>query len=411
MSHNTVRIQATDAEPPEFPMRRTFLFDPPAEYAALRAEAPVSRVRVPTGQVAWLVTRYEDVRWLLTDPRVSADRTHPNMPLTEEVTPETRRNIAAVGRSLIGLDQPEHRPRRRMLAMEFTARRIRELRPHIQETVDGLIHAMLAGPRPVDLVSALAVPVPTTTLCQLLGVPPEARELIERSAAAQLRRAVSAPERQQVSAELRAYVDQLLRAKEAAPTDDLLGRLIVHNRETRLYDHGMMVGLTMLLLVAGFETTASMIALGVVGLLEHPEQLAEITADRAAVDTVVEELLRYFSVVDAMPRVATANIEVGGVTISANDGLLLSFAAANRDERAFSSSSTMDIHRGARHHLAFGYGIHQCVGQNLAREELRIVYHTLFTRIPGLRLAISFDELPFKTDSNVYGLDQLPVTW
>lgn len=392
-------------------MLRVCPFDPPAEYAGLRADHPVVQVRVPTGQVAWLVTRYGDVRRLLTDPRISADRTHPNMPLTEEVTPQTRRNIAAAGRSLIGLDQPEHGPRRRMLITEFTIRRIQALRPHIQHTVDDCIDEMLAGTRPTDLVNALAVPVPARTLCELLGMPYADRELIERSATAMLRRTIPAQERQQTGAELRAYVDRLITAKEADPGDDMLGRLIVHNRETKLYDHDLLVGLTQLFLVAGFETTVNMIALGVAALLQHPEQLPGIVADQAATTTAVEELLRYFSVVDALPRVAKADVAVAGVTIPADAGVLLSFAAANWDEGVFPDPSTMDLNRGARHHMAFGHGIHQCIGQNLARAELEIVFRTLFTRVPGLRLAAGLDELPFKKDSNIYGVDRLPVTW
>lgn len=398
---------------PDFPMQRTCPFDPPQEYAQLRTEQPVSQVRAPTGQVAWLVTRYDDIRMLLTDPRVSADRRHPNMPLTEEVTEQTRRNIAEVGRSLIGLDRPEHGPRRRMLMAEFTVRRMAALRPHIQHTVDELIDTMLAGgEREVDLLTALALPTPTRTLCELLGLPYTARDIIQRSANAQLRRSVSATERQRTSAELRAYVDQVITQKEAAPTDeDLLGRLVLSNRQTGLYDHQQLAGLTMLLLVAGHETTASMIALGVTGLLQQPERIPEIVADQTAAATAVEELLRYFTVVDALPRVASADIEVGGVTIRAGDGMLLSFTSANWDDDAFPDAATLDLNRPARKHLAFGYGIHQCIGQNLAREELQIVFRTLFTRIPTLRLAADLDDLPFKKDSNIYGLDALPVTW
>ena len=396
---------------PDFPFRRTCPFDPPAEYATLRAQQPVSRVRAPDGHLAWLVTRYDDVRRLLVDPRVSSDRHHPNMPLTEEVTPQTRHNIAAFGRALIGLDPPEHGPRRRMLTGEFTVRRMQALRPHVQQTVDNAIDDLLAGPKPADLVSALALTVPTRTLCELLGLPYAARELIQRSATAQLRRGVSAQQRQRTSAELREYVDKVITDKEERPTDDLLGRLIVTNRETRLYDHDLLVGLTMLLVVAGHETTASMIALGVTGLLTNPEQLAKIVADPTAVGMAVEELLRYFSVVDALPRVATADIDVGGVRIPAGDGLLFSFASADWDGDVFPEPSMLDTSRNSRGQMAFGYGIHQCIGQNLARLELEIVFRTLFDRIPGLRLAVSVDDLPFKKDSNIYGMDHLPVTW
>lgn len=414
MTQNTMPVGvsgAPGAEPPDFPMARTCPFDPPAEYAGFRHEQPVVKVRVPNDQEAWLVTRYEDVRNLLTDPRVSSDRTQPGMPLTEEVTPQTRRNIAAFGKSLIGLDHPEHGPRRRMLVTEFTMRRMRDLRPHIQHTVDHLIDDILAGPKPADLVPALAVQVPARTLTELLGVPFEARDLIERSATAQLRRSISPEERQRTSAELRAYVEELIAAKEADPTDDLLGRLVLTNRRTGLYDREQMVGLTILLLVAGFETTVSMIALGITGLLGKPDKIPGIVADPIAAASAVEELLRYFTVVDSLPRVALADIKIGDTTVKAGEGLMLSFLSANWDDDVFPGAEAMDTERGARHHMAFGYGVHQCIGQNLAREELLIVYRTLFQRIPTLRLAGDLNDLPFRTDSNIFGLDSLPVTW
>jgi len=405
-----------EAEPPRFPLARGCPFDPPAEYAAMRAERPVTRVRVPSGQDAWLVTRHEDVRRLLTDPGVSADRGHPNLPLTEAVTPASRRAIAGVGRSLIGLDPPEHGARRGMLITEFTVRRINTLRPYIQQVVDGRIDDLLAGPRPADLVAALCLPVPSMVLCELLGVPYDDREFFQHRATVQVRRGVAPEERQKAGAELRTYLDQLITGKEADPGDDLLGRLIVRNREAAAtgqppFDHDLLVGLAMLLMAAGHESTANMISLGVAGLLENPDQLGALTADPAAIPMAMEELLRYFAIVDTMPRVAKADIEIGSVTIPAGDGLLIGFASANRDESVFPSPDTLDVRRGARHHVAFGYGVHQCIGQNLARAEMDIVFRTLFARIPGLKLAVPLHELPFKDDSSVYGLDRLPVTW
>jgi cytochrome P450 len=394
-----------------FPMPRSCPFEPPDAYGELRALRRIAQVRVPTGQPAWLVTSYDDVRRLLTDHRVSADRTHPNFPMTEPVTAETRRRVAAAAGSLVGLDHPEHGPRRRMLAPEFTMRHVKKLRPYIQRVVDDLIDEMLAGSRPVDLVRALAMPLPASVVCELLGMPFHDRGLIERGTFAMLRSSVSPEERQRIGGEMRGYVDRLVSAKEAEPTDDLLGRLVERNRETQLYDHNLLVGVTMLLLTAGFETTVNVVTLGVAALLSHPEQLAAIRGDAAAVPTAVEELLRYTNVVDAMPRVATADIEVGGVTVRAGDGLLLSFAGANRDEEVFPQATVFDTSRDARHHVAFGYGIHQCIGQHLARVELEITFRTLFTRIPGLRLAAPVDELPFKSDSIMYGIDELPVTW
>ncbi|WP_246277624.1 cytochrome P450 [Phytohabitans rumicis] len=391
-----------------FPVPRTCPFDLPAGYAALRTERPVSRVRLPDGQLAWLVTRYEDVRRLATDPRISADRGHPNSPYTELVTAQGRAAIAAVGRSLIGLDPPEHGPRRRMLMPEFTVRRVNGLRPHIQRVVDESIAALLAGPRPAELVTALALPVTSTVICELLGVPYADRDFFLDRAAVQVRRDVPPERRRQAGGELRAYLDRLVTGKERDGGDDLLSRLAA--RRNAEFDHDQLVGLAMLLLIAGFESTASMIVLGVVVLLEHGGAAA-VPKDPAALGLAVEELLRYLSIVDTMPRVATADIEVGGVTIPAGDGVLLSFASANHDADTFDDPAGLRLGRGSRQHVAFGYGAHQCLGQNLARAELEIVFRSLFTRVPGLRLAVPLADLPFKRDASVYGLDRLPVTW
>ena len=398
-------------EPFAFPMARRCPLDPPEQYAALRERRPAARVKLPSGQHAWLITRYEDVRRLLTDARISSDRRYENLPLTEPVTPASRRNIAAVGRALVGLDPPEHGVRRRMLIAEFTVRRLQAMRPYIQQVVDRCIDQVLAGDKPADLVNGLALQVPSLVLCELLGVPESDRTFFERASNSQLRRSIPPEQRQAIAAELRAYLDRLVTAKEAEPSDDLLGRLILHNRETQVYDHETLVWLSMFLLIAGHETTANMISLGVLGLLLNPQRQEEITADPGALRMAVEELLRYFTVVDALPRVATEDVEVGGVTIPAGEGILIAFAAANHDEDAFPEAGCLDLTRGARHHVAFGWGVHQCLGQNLAREELQIVFRTLFTRVPGLQLAEPVEKLPFKDDSNIYGLDRLPVTW
>lgn len=407
-----VEVNETDRGTIDFPMARGCPYGPPAEYEDLRVERPAASVRVPTGQRPWLVTRYDDVRRLMADPRVSSDRTRPEMPMTEDVTPQTRHNIAMSGRSLIGLDQPEHGPRRRLLIPEFTLRRAQEMRPHIQHTVDQCIDEILAGPRPVDLVAALAEVVPGKTLTELLGMPYEDRQLIERTATAMLRRNVPAEERQRTGGEMRAYVEALITAKEEQLPDDLLGRLARRGRETGVYDHGLLVGITMLLLIAGFETTVNMIALGVICILQQPQQRHLVTAEGAESGAAVEELLRYLTVVDGLTRITLDDIQVAGETIPAGSGLILSLTSADHDPAAFAQPATLDLGRtDARGHMAFGHGIHQCLGANLARAELDIVFRTLFRRIPDLRLAVPVEDLPFKTDSNIFGVDCLPVTW
>ncbi|HEY4021139.1 MAG TPA: cytochrome P450, partial [Pseudonocardiaceae bacterium] len=208
------------------------------------------------------------------------------------------------------------------------------------------------------------------------------------------------------------YMDELITAKETEPGDDLFSRQIAKQRETGSVDHGTLVSTAFLLLLAGHETTANMISLGVVGLLDNPEQLAAIKADPGKTPLAVEELLRYFTIVEmATSRVATEDVEIGGVTIKADEGVVVSGLSANWDPSVFAEPEQLDVERGARHHIAFGYGPNQCLGQNLARLELQVTFDTLFRRIPDLRLAVPVDDVEFKTDANIYGVYELPVTW
>ena len=404
-------MTTTDIDLPEFPMARRAPFDPPPAYAQLRAEAPVTRALMPGGRPVWLISGHENVRQILADPRVSSDRTRAGFPTIVQVSPEQLKKSLSFGKSLIGSDPPEHTAQRRMVITEFTVRRVQALRPRIEEIVDERIDAMLAGDRPADLVRALALPVPSLVICELLGVPYEDRDFFQERTKRLLSRASAQAEREAASNELTGYFDELITAKAADPGDDLLGRLIVRNRETEVFSHDLLVGLATLLLIAGHETTANVIGLGTLALLEHPDQLAALTADPDLVPAAVEEMLRYLNIVEAGFRVATADIEIAGTVIRAGEGLVALAASANRDDSAFGHSGVFDIARGARHHVAFGYGIHQCLGQNLARMELDVVFRNLFRRIPGLHLAIPIADLPFKADSFVYGVHELPVSW
>jgi cytochrome P450 len=290
-------------------------------------------------------------------------------------------------------------------------RRVQAMRPRIEEIVDERIDAMLAGDQPADLVRTLALPVPSLVICELLGVPYEDRDFFQDRTKMLLSRAAGQAERETASNALTAYFDKLVTAKEADPGDDLLGRLIMRNRETEVFSHDLLAGLATLLLIAGHETTSNVIALGTVALLEHPAQLAALRADPELVPAAVEEMLRYLTIVEAGFRVAKEDIEIAGTVIRAGEGLVALGATANRDDSAFGHSGVFDIARSARHHVAFGYGIHQCLGQNLARMELDIVFRKLFRRIPGLHLAIPVADLPFKDDSIIYGVHELPVAW
>ncbi|MFJ4920649.1 cytochrome P450 [Streptomyces sp. NPDC088725] len=398
------------------PALRTCPYAPPAEYQELREQAPISRVTLPTGRTAWALTRHEDIRAMLTDPRFSSDRTDPRYP----VMVEGQQKVAADFRpSLISMDAPEHGPARRAVVGEFTVRRMNELKPRIQEIVDEHIDAMLAGPQPVDLVQALSLPVPSLVICELLGVPYADHDFFQSRSTELLRRTNSTEQRVRARDDLRSYLDKLITEKEREPGDDLLSRQILKQREsgeaqheTAEARHEDLVGLAFLLLIAGHETTANMISLGTLALLEHPEDAAALREDPSKTLGAVEELLRYYTIVEfATSRLATADVELGGVLIREGEGVVTLAVSGNHDPDVFDRPEELNIERGARNHVAFGFGAHQCLGQNLARLELQIVFDTLLRRIPGLKSGVPTDELPFKDDSNIYGLYEFPVTW
>ncbi|RVX47684.1 cytochrome P450 [Nonomuraea polychroma] len=395
----------------ELPVERGCPFAPPAEYERLREQAPISRIRLTSGGKAWWVSGHEEGRAILADPRFSSDKRKDGFPLFT-LDAATLQQLRSQPPLMLGMDGAEHSAARRPVIGEFTVKRLAALRPRIQDIVDHFIDDMLAADqRPVDLVQALSLPVPSLVICELLGVPYPAHDFFQ-SRTTMLVRRTSLEDRRRAFAELRAYIDDLVTRKESEPGDDLFGRQIARQRQEGALDRAGLVSLAFLLLTAGHETTANMISLGVVGLLSHPEQLALVKADSGRTPMAVEELLRFFSIADGVTaRVATEDVEIGGVIIKAGEGVIVSGLSANWDPAVFKDPAELDVERGARHHLAFGFGPHQCLGQNLARMELQIVFDTLFRRIPTLRLAAPVEDLPFKTDAVIYGVHELPVTW
>ncbi|MFG2577736.1 cytochrome P450 [Streptomyces malaysiensis] len=396
---------------PEFPMPRAAgcPFDPPPTTRALHTERPVTRVRLWDGSAPWLVTGYADQRALLGDPRVSAEATLPGYP---HASAGVREN-AKQRRSFLTMDDPEHARIRRMVTGPFAIKRIEALRPEIQKITDDLIDAMLAGPTPVDLVHALALPLPSLVICKLLGVPYEDHDFFQRNSSVLINRHSSVEDMVGANEALTDYLEGLVTAKLADPADDMLSELAGRVRAGELTQRDA-ANMGVLLLVAGHETTANMIALGTVALLENPDQLAVLreTDDPKAVARAVEELLRYLTIVhNGRRRVALEDIEIGGETIRAGDGIIVYTGTGNWDAEVFPEPERLDIGRDARRHIAFGFGVHQCLGQPLARLELQVVYGTLYRRIPTLRLATGIDQLPFKDDGFVYGVYELPVTW
>ncbi|WP_409466804.1 cytochrome P450 [Amycolatopsis sp. GA6-003] len=400
----------TATEELRMPVARTCPFSQPEQYVRMRETSALTRVRIPGGKEAWVASRHEEARQILGDRRFSSDRFLPNFPFLAEGGAAILTNTKQ--KAMISMDAPEHGEARREVLGEFTVKRVEAMRPRIQEIVDGLIDELLAGPKPADLVEKLSLPVPSLVICELLGVPYADHDYFQQRTMALIRRSTTVEDRKKASEELRGYLGDLVAAKEKDPTDDLLGRQIIKRREQGNYDHDAMIGLAFLLLVAGHETTANMISLGTIGLLENPGQRATIEADPGKTLLAVEELLRYFTIVEgATARVATEDVEIGGVTIKAGEGVLVLGYAANWDPDVFESPEKLDLERGARHHVAFGFGPHQCLGQNLARMELQIVFDTLFRRIPTLKSVLPVDQIPVKEDATIFGLYQLPVTW
>ncbi|MCM3808877.1 cytochrome P450 [Streptomyces sp. DR7-3] len=412
MTETLAETTAEAEEPlPEFPMPRAAgcPFDPPPTTRALHTERPVTRVRLWDGSTPWLVTRYADQRALLGDPRVSSEATLPGFP---HASAGFREN-AGRRRSFITMDDPEHARIRRMVTGPFAIKRIEALRPEIQKITDDLIDTMLAGPTPVDLVRALALPLPSLVICKLLGVPYEDHDFFQRNSSLLINRHSSVEDVVGANEALTDYLEGLVVAKLADPADDMLSELAGRVRAGELTQRDA-ANMGVLLLVAGHETTANMIALGTVALLENPDQLAVLreTDDPKAIAGAVEELLRYLTIVhNGRRRVALEDIEIGGETIRAGDGIIVYTGTGNWDAEVFPEPERLDIGRDARRHIAFGFGIHQCLGQPLARVELQVVYGTLYRRIPTLRLATGIDQLPFKEDGLVYGVYELPVTW
>ncbi|CAM5333072.1 cytochrome P450 [Streptomyces avidinii] len=389
-----------------FPQDRTCPYHPPTAYEPLRTGRPLSRVTLFDGRSVWVVSGHAEARALLSDGRLSADRQNSSFPMPNKRFKglQTRRT------ALLGLDDPEHNVQRRMLIPSFSLKRTAALRPRIQETVDRLIDDMVAaGPR-AELVGAFALPVPSMVICALLGVPYEDHEFFE-SQSRRLLRGPDVADVEDARDQLNGYLRELIGRKRHSPGDGLLDELIAQRLETGETDVEELVALAAILLIAGHETTANMISLGTFTLLSHPEQLAELRSEPALMPTAVEELMRFLSIADGMLRVATQDIEVGGVTVRADDGVIFSTSVINRDEAVFARPDSLDWHRPARHHLAFGFGIHQCLGQNLARAEMEIALGTLFDRLPGLRLAAEPDRIPFKPGDTVQGMIELPVAW
>ncbi|MFJ9852864.1 cytochrome P450 [Streptomyces sp. NPDC101150] len=388
----------------EFPTARPTgcPFDPPAELARLREEQPLRRMRYPDGHLGWLATGHSVVRAILGDSRFSSRYELMHLPMQgapAQLPP------APVG-DMTGIDAPEHTRFRRLLMGKFTVRRMRELTARVAQISAEHLDAMERRGGPLDLVEAYAQPIPALMICELLGVPAEDRDVFQRHTFTVTDRSVSLEDQAAAYTALQEILHELVLAKRAAPTDDLLSDLT----SSDLTDEEL-AGIGTFLLGAGLDTTANMLGLGTFALLSNPEQLAALRGDPGLADQAVDELMRYLTIADTGIRAALEDVELDGQLIKAGESVTLSLQAANRDPERFPDPDALDVHRKATGHLGFGHGMHQCLGQQLARVEMRVALPALLTRFPSLRLAVPPEEVPLRTKSSIYGVHALPVTW
>ncbi|BBZ06056.1 cytochrome P450 [Mycolicibacterium doricum] len=400
-------MTAAPALPPLHMQRNGF--DPTAELREIRESAGVRMTKNAFGMDVYLVTRHDDVKAVLADHTRFSNTRPPGFGGVGGALSDAEQARRQAG-NLLANDPPEHSRLRRMLTPEFTLRRINRLEPRVVAIVDEHLDAMAKAGPPTDLVAGFALPIPSLVICELLGVPYADREEFQRRSARQLDLSLSIPERLALARQGREYMHSLVSRARRTPGDDILGMLVREHGDELIDDE--LVGIAGLLLLAGHETTSNMLGLGVLALLRHPEQLAAVRDDPAAVGPAVEELLRWLSIVHSgIPRITTTDVEVAGVAIPKGQLVVVSLPSANRDPALVEAPEALDIGRGTVGHLAFGHGVHHCLGAPLARMEMRIAFPALLRRFPTLTLAEPFDDVEFRSFHFIYGLRSLQVGW
>jgi cytochrome P450 len=400
-----MEIEMTEmADVAPLPTVRTTAFDPPAE---LRKRQPISPLRFMDGHIGWLVTNHAMARELLADQRFSSRNELRHRTVGRSILSAGVNHSLTRG-AFVDMDPPGHTRFRRLLTGQFTVRRMKQLEPRIEAIVEERLEAMLRAGPPADLVRSFALPIPSLVICELLGVPYAERSRFQHDTATLLRTNVTAEESDAARKSIVDFLAELLARKRIEPDDAIISELIA---TCELTDEEI-VGASYLLLIAGHETTANMLALGTFALLSHPDQLAALREDPSLVDGAVEELLRYLTIVQfGTVRGALEDVELHGQRIKAGESVCISLPAANRDPAKFADPDTLDVSRSTSGHLAFGYGIHQCLGQQLARIEMRIGYAALLRRLPALKLAIEPKDVRMCNDMMVYGVHELPIAW
>jgi cytochrome P450 len=394
------------------PLGDGYFQDPLGVFARMREESPVTSVITPEGQRAWLITRYEDVRRALADPRLSKDWRKLRSP---GFVPDP--SVGFLMAHMLNADPPDHTRLRRLVQKAFTPGRVAGLRPRIDAITASLLDAMAtardadpAGDGVVDLITEFAFPLPMTVICELLGIPDGDREEFKTWSQVILSSTATFDEYRAAGGAMYGYFTKLLADKRAAPADDLLSALITARDSGDSLDEPELLAMIFLLLVAGHETTVNLIATGTLALLTHPSEFSRLRSDPSLLPGAVEELLRFANPLNhATDRYAPESFEVGGVTIPAGEPVLVVTSSANRDPARFPDPDRLDVGRDASGHVAFGHGIHYCVGAPLARLEGEIAVGALLARFPGLSLAVEPAALRWRPSSLIHGLETLPV--
>jgi cytochrome P450 len=394
------------SELPVFPFDTPAELDAEPEYARLRREDPVPRVRLVAGGEAYLASRYEDVRRVLSDPVFSRAAT--SDPGAAVLRP-TRRNPYL----MVSLDAPEHTRIRRLVARAFTTRSVEQLRPRVEQIVNELIDAMQERPQPVDFVAAFAEPLPALVISEMVGTPPGDAHMVRRWLDISLSVTAYTPEEMRIAGEqMFDYLGELIAAKRAQPGEDLLTRMIqARDQEDKLSEPELVTN-AYLLLSAGYETTASLLANALFTLERHPEQWVAMREDPSLIPGAVEEMLRYVRIAKGvLERIATQEVELSGVKVPAGSTVIALHYSANRDEASVPDPDRFDIARESVQHLTFGAGIHHCLGAALARLELCVAFEGLLRRLPRLRPAVPASEVEWKHGLLTRSPVTLPVTW
>ncbi|PXY28652.1 cytochrome P450 [Prauserella flavalba] len=390
------------------PTARDHPLDPPTELRRLSAEEPLCRLLYPDGHVGWVVTSYELARCVLGDQRFSSRSELLRSAVHPTRIAEVERGESAPAGFFAIMDPPEHTKYRRLLTGHFTVRRMNALRPTIEQIVESRLQVLAETGPPADLVPSFALPVPSLAICALLGVPADERGVFERYGSLLNSLEVDAAEIKSGMTAMSDCLKGLIGQRRRRPSDDLLSALA---REDDLSED-QTAGIAMLILVAGHDTTASMLALGTLVFLLHPEHAEALREGEASAERAVEEMLRYLTIVQyGLPRTAVEDVELAGELIRAGETVTVSLPAANRDSTRFPEPDQVDLSRTTPGHLGFGYGLHQCLGQHLARLEMQIAFSMLLRRFPTLELAVPLAEIPLRRQHMIYGVERLPVRW